>query len=140
VAESEDVSLSNDDGFSVLAGCPCCGAVQDAAIARDWGCGVCGCSYTEMDINKGSMFKETLQNLDAFLTEKNKKYGNSALEPLEVFTGKTSPLGIGVRIDDKLSRIVNGKKLLKNDVVDLVGYLILLLMSNKWTDFKELSD
>ena len=43
-------------------------------------------------------------------------------------------------MDDKLSRIVNGKELRKNDIVDLTGYLVLLLAQKGWDNFKELID
>lgn len=63
------------------------------------------------------------------LLEKNKKYGDSALDPARVFS-KASPVEqILVRIDDKLNRIKQGAGLLANDedvIMDLIGYLILL--------------
>ena len=60
------------------------------------------------------------------LLEKNKSYGNSAAEPLGIFS-KTTPIEqINVRIDDKLKRIKNGKEYKTDDtVLDLIGYLIL---------------
>lgn len=79
-------------------------------------------------------------NLEIVLHEKNKRYGDSACSPLEVFTGKTTPLGLGVRIDDKLSRVKNSESLRKNDVFDLMGYLVLLCAANNWTDFSEFID
>ena len=66
------------------------------------------------------------------LIAKNQKYGNSALEPLGVFSKLDSKEGLLVRIDDKLKRIKNGS-LEKDDedvVNDLIGYLILLKISN----------
>jgi hypothetical protein len=63
------------------------------------------------------------------LIEKNKKYGDSALNPSRVFS-KAGPIDqILVRIDDKLNRIHQGAGLLAEDedvIVDLIGYLILL--------------
>jgi hypothetical protein len=56
------------------------------------------------------------------------KYGNSALEPLGVFSKLSAKEGLLVRIDDKLKRIKNGS-LEKDDedvINDLVGYLVLL--------------
>lgn len=84
--------------------------------------------------------KIVLSNFSNMLIEKNNRYGNSALNPLEVFTGKTQPLGLGVRLDDKISRIKNSKELRKNDVADLMGYLTLLCVNNGWTDFQEFID
>ncbi|GHU24416.1 hypothetical protein FACS1894164_10990 [Spirochaetia bacterium] len=45
--------------------------------------------------------------LKVFLIEKNRKYGNSALNPVRIFSGQPAIEGILVRIDDKLSRIIN---------------------------------
>ena len=44
------------------------------------------------------------------------------------------------RLDDKLSRIKNSDEPMKNDVFDLIGYLILLCVKKGWTDFTELID
>jgi len=63
------------------------------------------------------------------LISKNKKYGDSALNPSRIFS-KASPVEqLLVRIDDKLSRIKSGAGLLANDedvIMDLMGYLVLL--------------
>ena len=60
------------------------------------------------------------------LLEKNRKYGDSALTPVRLFS-KSDPLEqIRVRIDDKLSRIHNQQNDEDEDVIDdLIGYLIL---------------
>ena len=66
------------------------------------------------------------------LVEKNKSYGNSALEPIHCFYKGTSAESIKVRIDDKLSRIMRGKEYGADDTVkDLIGYLILLRVIKK---------
>ncbi len=85
-------------------------------------------------------FKDILSNAHKLLEYKNSKYGNAALAPLEIFTGKTTPLGLGVRLDDKLSRVKNAKELRKNDLIDIIGYLTLLCAANNWTDFSEFMD
>lgn len=85
-------------------------------------------------------------NLKNFLLEKNKRYGDSVLSPIGVFSKTQSNSldfanqGIQRRIDDKLSRIKNSPILRKNDVVDLAGYLVLLMVNNGWDDFNELID
>jgi len=83
----------------------------------------------------------TLNSFKEFLLEKNRRYGNSALEPIKIFAKDIPDIaGILVRIDDKLSRIRNAEALRKNDVVDLIGYLMLLCVKNGWTDFRDLLD
>jgi hypothetical protein len=69
-----------------------------------------------------------LEEIRDLLIAKNQKYGNSALEPLGVFSQLSAKEGLLVRIDDKLKRIKNGS-LEKDDedvVNDLIGYLVLL--------------
>jgi hypothetical protein len=71
---------------------------------------------------------KVLYNIEKMLIAKNEKYGNSALEPLGVFSQLSAKDGLLVRIDDKLKRIKNGS-LDKDDedvVNDLIGYLVLL--------------
>jgi hypothetical protein len=72
-----------------------------------------------------------LDEIRDLLIAKNQKYGNSALEPLGVFSQLSAKEGLLVRIDDKLKRIKNGS-LQKDDedvINDLIGYLILLKIS-----------
>ena len=69
-----------------------------------------------------------LLEIRELLISKNIKYGNSALEPLGVFSQLSVKEGLLVRIDDKLKRIKNGS-LEKDDedvINDLIGYLVLL--------------
>lgn len=62
------------------------------------------------------------------LIEKNRKYGNSALDPVRVFSKASPEEQILVRMDDKLSRIRNRQNDDDEDpFVDLLGYLVLYL-------------
>ena len=82
-----------------------------------------------MNDNKfAEQVNEILHDIEELLISKNAKYGNSALEPLGVFSQLSAKDGLLVRIDDKLKRIKNGS-LDKDDedvVNDLIGYLVLL--------------
>ena len=61
------------------------------------------------------------------LLEKNRKYGDSALNPVRIFSKSDPVEQIKVRLDDKLSRIRNQQSDEDEDVVnDLIGYLVLL--------------
>lgn len=84
-------------------------------------------------------------NFSKFLKEKNKRYGNSALKPLNIFINHKEENnkalnGILERLDDKLSRIKNSDLLRKNDVIDILGYVELLCISKDWLDFDEFLD
>lgn len=83
---------------------------------------------------------EVLDSLFEFLSAKNKNYGNSALEPIGIFSKGGAEDGILRRMDDKLNRIKNSDVLRKNDIVDLMGYLAILCINKNWTKFNELID
>jgi len=72
---------------------------------------------------------------------KNAKYGNSALEPLNVFSEANAVAGIKMRIDDKLKRIKNAGLVdaTEDTLQDLAGYLILLMIAkdNASNDIQE---
>lgn len=64
------------------------------------------------------------------LIYKNIKYGNSAIEPINIFYKGDNENSILIRLDDKLSRIKNNKEDIRvNDICDTIGYLVLLLIS-----------
>lgn len=71
------------------------------------------------------------------LIQKNKSYGNSALDPVRIFSKSDNIEQIKVRIDDKLSRFLHGNEYPgDNDIDDLIGYLVLLKVAirNNWRD------
>lgn len=85
-----------------------------------------------------SDLEKVLNNIHQTLVKKNKSYGDSALNPVRIFSKCDSSEGIKVRIDDKLSRLMNGSSFIgDNDVDDLLGYLVLLKISqNKQNETK----
>jgi len=84
--------------------------------------------------------KAICDGMKALLLEKNARYGDSALHPLQVFSRLNPSEGILIRLDDKLSRVSNSANLRKNDTADLIGYLVLLCAAEGWTDFADLID
>jgi len=60
------------------------------------------------------------------LIQKNKAYGNSALNPVRIFSRADTVEQLKVRIDDKLSRISRGSTMGEDVVNDLIGYLVIL--------------
>jgi hypothetical protein len=68
----------------------------------------------------------TCDAIKALLLEKNRKYGDSALSPVRIFSKSDSIEQIRVRLDDKLSRLRNQQDDEDEDVIsDLIGYLVL---------------
>ena len=64
----------------------------------------------------------------SMLLEKNKAYGDSALNPANIFAKGTAIDNLCSRIDDKLMRIKNKgiSDKTEDTINDLIGYLILL--------------
>jgi len=75
----------------------------------------------------GKEIYESCHEIAHMLIKKNIAYGNSALEPVRIFSKADAREQLHVRIDDKLSRIMRGTSYVgDNDIDDLIGYLILL--------------
>lgn len=71
-------------------------------------------------------------NLARMLLEKNRAYGNSALEPVRIMSRDLpTEAGILVRMDDKLSRLQRGHAAGEDPARDFVGYWILLQIARK---------
>jgi len=69
---------------------------------------------------------EICDEIKDLLIRKNKAYGNSALDPIRVFSKSDTKEQLNVRIDDKLSRIKDGYEFEDEKTEeDLIGYLIL---------------
>lgn len=69
---------------------------------------------------------EVCEELAIFLCQKNQAYGDSAVDPVRIFS-KADPIEqIKVRLDDKLSRLMRGNDYPgDDDRKDILGYLIL---------------
>ena len=79
-----------------------------------------------------STIDDVCSELAEFLKEKNRAYGDSALNPTRIFS-KADPLEqIRVRIDDKLNRLMKGQEYAGDDTVkDLAGYLVLFMVAQR---------
>jgi len=69
---------------------------------------------------------EVCNHVRDILISKNAAYGDSALNPVRIFS-KADPIDqLKVRIDDKLSRMIRGFSYENEDtILDLIGYLVL---------------
>lgn len=82
-------------------------------------------------MNSQELIAAECDAVKAMLLEKNLAYGDSALDPVRVFS-KASPVEqILVRLDDKLSRLQRGSAAGEDVVKDLIGYLILLRVAQR---------
>lgn len=94
-------------------------------------------SKEKIELMKKTIYKfdwqleKTVERIVKLLKEKNKAYGDTALNPSNIFSKLNSTEAICARIDDKLARIknkgINDKT--EDTVDDLIGYLLLLKMS-----------
>lgn len=81
-------------------------------------------------IAEASVILDGIKNM---LEQKNKAYGDSALNPIRLFSQADAVESLCVRIDDKINRIKN-KGITpdtEDSVEDLIGYLVLLQVARK---------
>jgi len=74
---------------------------------------------------------QILQDVKGMLLEKNRAYGDAALNPVRIFSKASSVEQILVRMDDKLSRIMRGQGDNEDSVRDFLGYVVLLRIAEK---------
>lgn len=67
-----------------------------------------------------------LGRLREVLISKNAKYGDSALNPVRIFSTVSTVEQLRVAIDHKLSRLARGSQAEEDTKLDLMGYLVLL--------------
>lgn len=86
--------------------------------------------------------KRLCDSISDLLIYKNQKYGNSAISPLKLFSKLDNINSIKIRLDDKLMRIRNSEDSRINDITDIIGYLILLLIAKdvKTEEIEKLKD
>ena len=76
--------------------------------------------------------RTVLGGMEDLLVAKNAAYGNSALDPVRIFSKADAIEGLNQRIDDKLSRIARGSEYPGEDTIrDLIGYLVLRLIAEE---------
>lgn len=113
---------------------------EKAAMVTEQLCGCHQCLYCDIigfeDVTRltklvdtapsGSEIARVCLDVLEMLLEKNISYGNSALNPINIFSKASTGEQLNVRIDDKLNRLKNGSEYKDEDTVnDLIGYLLL---------------
>jgi len=76
--------------------------------------------------------RQVMDEVAELVLAKNRQYGDSALDPVNIFAKGDATQLIRVRIDDKLNRLIQGDDSIEADediVKDLMGYLCLLLIA-----------
>jgi hypothetical protein len=92
-------------------------------------------SLTKETRSFAQLLDEELACVREMLLAKNTSYGNSALDPVRIFSSADTAEQLRVRLDDKLSRLMRGRSqgaLASEDtVMDLLGYLVLLRIAER---------
>jgi hypothetical protein len=84
------------------------------------------------DAPAGNDILSTSLQIAEMLIKKNISYGNSALNPVRIFSKADPKEQLMVRLDDKLSRIKNNESFPgDNDIDDMIGYLVLYKIANQ---------
>lgn len=81
--------------------------------------------------------RKVLDEIGTLLIEKNRAYGDSALNPVRIFSTASPTEQLKVRIDDKLSRLARGtetERVPEDTLDDLIGYMVLLKLAQERGD------
>lgn len=94
------------------------------------------CERVSGNSEESSSFEQSVNRITGdianLLILKNKAYGDSALNPVRVFSKASRIEQLNVRIDDKISRIQRGTDYEDEDTIrDLIGYLVLRLIAEE---------
>ena len=131
-----------------------CTRVKDNLMCSEGGkpcnnkdCAIVKMGYREEDFEDTptqQKIKDILSGMTDLLLYKNKKYGDSAINPKKIFYKGDSTNSILIRLDDKIGRVMSSteEKPRVNDVADIIGYCTLLLVSMGITseDLKKFMD
>lgn len=74
---------------------------------------------------------EELTAVRETLIAKNANYGDSALNPVRIFSKLGAAEQLRVAIDHKLSRLARGQQGEEDTILDLMGYIILLRIAER---------
>ena len=78
-----------------------------------------------------------MRNARDLLVTKNASYGNSALDPVRIWSEASTREQLLVRLDDKMSRLARGQASGEDVAKDTLGYLLLLeILENRETPVK----
>lgn len=131
-----------------------CDRVKDTLMCSEGGkscdnkdCAIVKIGYEAEDFDDTptqQKIKDILSGMTDLLLYKNKKYGDSAINPKKIFYKGDSMNSILIRLDDKIGRVMSNteEKPRVNDVADIIGYCTLLLVSMGTTseDLKKFKD
>jgi len=82
-------------------------------------------------MNTKDKIKLKCQEVEDLLIQKNDAYGDSALNPVGIFSSLKASEAIRIRLDDKLKRIANVglNDETEDTLMDCAGYMVLLMIA-----------
>ena len=94
--------------------------------------GVCvALMLRQLGIDFEKHLDRVLSNARELLIAKNKAYGDSALNPVRIFSKASLKEQLLVRLDDKVSRLARGSAAGEDVAGDMLGYLLLVTIAEK---------
>ncbi len=88
-------------------------------------------AWTWPDDTTRKQIVDECASVTSMLLQKNLAYGDSAIDPVRVFSKASPEEQVLVRLDDKLSRLARGSAAGEDVTLDLLGYLVLLRIIRK---------
>lgn len=116
------------------------GAYGKASIDLDSSYGTRAYSLVDIRVLENSAdqtpFEQSVNRITSdiskLLIDKNKAYGDSALNPVRVFSKANRMEQLYTRLDDKLSRVQKGHEYPGDDTIrDIIGYCTLILIARE---------
>ena len=93
---------------------------------------VCECLVLRrIEADFDTLLDKVLDDARVLLVHKNQAYGDSALNPLRVFSKASLKEQLLVRLDDKVSRLARGSAAGEDVAADMLGYLLLVSIAEK---------
>lgn len=91
---------------------------------------------TRPPLTTAERIHDKCMDIRGLLLQKNLAYGDSALNPIRIFSQADASEQLRVRIDDKLSRLARGDHDWDDEdtIMDLAGYLVLLMIAQDAED------
>lgn len=124
------VTITRIDGNIIYAG--------DAGSVGNVENGLYSDSYVSelVSVYEGIPFEQSVRRhtdrIANLLIEKNKAYGDSALNPIRVFSKADRMEQLYIRLDDKISRVQRGHEYPGDDTIqDIIGYCVLILIARE---------
>ena len=102
------------------------------ADAPDYAVEIVPDRFADEELTFDQKVRRILDGMADLLVEKNAAYGNSALDPVRIFSKADTTEQLYVRLDDKINRVKQGHEYPGDDTIrDIIGYCTLILIARE---------